>query len=145
MLELTVVLVLASVMMSIAAITFGAYQTRTAARRAAQIFSRDLTLARSSALRTREPVIVRFYESSRWYSVATRSGQTLVRRRYGGGGDFTLSGLDLEISGDSVVFTGRGVVDLSGVVGLGKASFTSGATTYESAFNATGASRIAER
>lgn len=141
--EITIVLVIGAVMLTLAASTFSSYQSRSSARRAAQVFSRDLTLARSSARRTREPVVVRFYESSLWYTVTTGSGRELARRRFGGGGDLRLSAIDLEITGDSVAFDESGVAELDSATGI--ASFTAGTTAWEVEFNALGASRLAER
>jgi prepilin-type N-terminal cleavage/methylation domain-containing protein len=149
LLELTIVLVLAGLMLGFAGLTFGDYFRSSSARQAGQIFARDLSLARSAALRSRESVVVRFDESSRWYQVAMQSsGREIVRRRFGANADIALSGIDLRMSGDSVAVSPRGVVDLSGIVGsgsLGEARFTFGATEYSVYFNSMGASKVEER
>jgi len=143
-LELIVVLTLSAVMLSIVAISFTAYMTRTSAHRAAQVFARDLVLARSTAMRGRETVVIRFYEASRWYEIATvDSGKEVVRRRLGVNGDIELSGVTLDLAGDTVFFDSRGMADLTGAMGpLGSATFSSGSVTYEVSFNSMGASRI---
>lgn len=137
---------IASVIMALAVNGFTEFLSTSAARRAAQVFAQDLLLARNSARRGEEAVVVRFYEGSRWYSVTTEEGRELVRRRFGAGEELRLSSIDLEVSGDSLRFDGRGVADLSGVTGpFGEASFTAGSRVFEVRFNALGASRVAER
>ena len=69
-------LVLASLTLGFAGLTFSGYFQRSSARGAAQVFARDLTLARSAAVRAKESVVVRFNESSRWYQVVAQSSGT---------------------------------------------------------------------
>ena len=141
-------LLLAGVTMGLAVLTFSDYFQRSSALRAAQVFARDLTLARSSAVRARESVVIRFFESSRWYQiVATPSGTELVRRRFGVNADVDLSAIDLIFNGDTVVFSVRGVADLSNIHGsgsLGEARFEAGTTEYTVFFNSMGASKVEE-
>lgn len=148
-LEITIVLVLASLVMGFAGLTFSDYFQRSSARRAAQVFARDLTLARSSAIRAREKVVVRFFESSRWYQiVALDSGTEIVRRRFGVNADIDLSDIELRFRGDTVWFNARGVADLSNIQGsgsLGEARFEAGDTEYSVYFNSMGASKVEER
>ncbi len=142
LLEMMLVLVIGSVLVGLAALTFSNVGYRGSARRAAQVFSRDLALARSMAVRGREQVVVRFNEGSLWYEVVTQSGRELATRRFGGNGDVSLSALALDQTGDSVAFSDRGIGTLSGAVG--KASFSPGAITYEVTFNSMGASQVGE-
>ncbi len=145
LLELMVVLVLVAILLAVAATRFTEWRDRSSARRAAQVFARDLTVARSSAAREQDAVVVRFYESGRWYTVTTGSGREMARRRFGPDGDVYLSAIDLQTPGDSLVFDARGVADLSGIVGsLGEALFTAGDVTYEVDFNSLGSSRVNE-
>lgn len=149
LIELTIVLVVVSLMLGVAVLTFTDYFDRSSARRAAQVFARDLSFARSSALRSHEGVVIRFDESSRWYEIAMQDdGTELVRRRFGSNADVALGALDLRMEGDSVVVDSRGVVDLSGIVGtgsLGEARFASGSEEYSVYFNSMGASKVEER
>ena len=149
LLELMIVLVLSGLMLGWAGLTFSGYFQRSSAKRAAQVFSRDLVLARSAALRARENVVIRFYPSSRWYQVITQNtGTELARRRFGVSADVSLSAVDLMLRGDTVVFSSRGVADLSGISGggsLGEARFTAGGTEYSVYFNSMGASKVQER
>lgn len=148
-LEVVIVMVLASLVMGFAGLTFSDYFQRSSARRAAQVFARDLTLARSSAIRAREKVVVRFFESSRWYQiVALGSGTEIVRRRFGVNADIDLSAIDLLFRGDTVWFSIRGVADLSNISGsssLGEARFSAGAERYTVSFNRMGASKVEAR
>ena len=149
LLELLVVLVLASVTLGFAGLTFSGYFQRSSARGAAQVFARDLAMARAAAVRSKEPVVIRFYEASRWYQVvAQSSGTELVRRRFGVNADVELSAIELQFRGDTVLLSGRGVVDLSNILGagaLGEASFEAGSTRYTVSFNSLGASKVEER
>ena len=145
MVEMLVVLILFSVSLAMATSVFSGYQSRTAAQRAAQIFSMDLSLARASAVRRREAAIVDFDEAGMSYLIRLESGDTLVRRVFGQDGDIRLDALNLRFDGDSVVFNSRGVADLgdSDGPGLGVASFAAGATIYDVSFNLMGASKVA--
>lgn len=144
LLELTIVLFLSALLLGYAGLTFSGYFHRTSAQRAAQIFARDLTLARETALRSRRPVVIRFDTDSLWYAVVeASSGTEIVKRRFGSNGDIGLSAIDLQMGGDSVAVDSRGVVDLSNAAGgLGEASFSMGASTYVVYFNSMGASKV---
>lgn len=146
LLEMTIVLVLSGVTLGFASLSFGGYLQRVSAQRAAQVFAQDLTLARSAALRAQEPVVIRFYESTRWYSVVMQnSGTELARRRFGTNADIDLSEIDLRMRGDTVLFTSRGMANLSNAFGsLGEARFSAGTVRYDVVFNAMGASEVEE-
>jgi prepilin-type N-terminal cleavage/methylation domain-containing protein len=146
LLELTIVLVVSGLTMTIAGLSFSQYFNKNAARSAAQVFAQDLTQARLFAVRSREPVVVRFFEASRWYQVeAQTSTIEVARRRFTGNADIDLSAVTFGMAGDSLVFNSRGIADLSGAGGpLGEATFSSGAITYTVSFNSMGASKIEE-
>ena len=80
LLEMTTVLVLAGVTLGFGSLAFGDYYKRTAARRAAQVFAQDLTLARTTAVRIRETVVIQFNEDTRSYVVETGSVELSARR-----------------------------------------------------------------
>jgi len=140
------VLTLVGITTAFAMLSFSGYFQRSSVQRAAQIFARDLTVARATAVRTQQPVVIRFYESSRWYVVETLESNTeIVRRRFGANADIDLSAIDLQFTGDSVSFNSRGVADLTGAAGvLGVARFNLGAVAYEVSFNSMGASKVEE-
>lgn len=141
-----IVLTLSGITMAFAMLSFSGYFQRSSVKRAAQVFARDLTVARATAVRTQQPVVIRFYESSRWYMVETLESNTeIVRRRFGVNADIDLSAIDLQFVGDSVTFNSRGVADLSDAAGpLGVARFSLGALAYEVSFNSMGASKVEE-
>ena len=143
LIEVMIVMVIGSILLGLATVTFSSYNRRTAARRAAQVFSRDLTLARSVAVRGRERVVIRFDEITSDYLVTTAAGRELAFRRFGVGGEFRLSAVDLGMPGDSLSFSSRGFTDLSGLgTPLGTATFTGGNVAYQVRFNSMGASKV---
>ena len=146
LIEMLIGLILFTISLAIATVVFSAYQSRTAAHRAAQIFSMDLSLARTSAVRGREAAIVDFDEAGMSYLIRLESGDTLVERDFGQDGDIRLDSLNLQFTGDSVVFDTRGIGDLSGSgSSLGLASFAAGTTIYDVSFNLMGASKVDSR
>lgn len=144
LLELIVVLTVGAVVVTMGTLAFSAYYHRDSARRAAQVFAQDLVAARSYAIRSQERVVIRFYETTLWYEVATQATSTeIARRRFGANADIDLSAATLDLAGDSLVFDRRGTADMSGAGGsLGTATFSSGAMTYTVSFNGMGASKI---
>ena len=144
LIEILIVISISAGVLTIAGLTFSGYSQRNAAYRAAQVFAQDLLAARSYAVRSREAVVIRFFESSRWYHVETQqTASEVVRRRFGTNADIDLSAVTLDLAGDTLVFSARGIADLSGAGGpLGTATFSSGATRYTVSFNGMGASKI---
>ncbi len=145
LIELTVVVTIGAIVVTLGGLAFSGYFQRNSARRAAQVFAQDLVSARSFAVRSQEPVVIRFYESSLWYEVESQTTATeIARRRFTGtNADIALSAVTLDMTGDSLVFNARGIVDMSGAGGsLGTATFSSGDVTYTVSFNGMGASKI---
>ena len=143
--ELVVVLILAGVTLGMTLGGLSGYAQRIAAHHAAQLFVRDLSLARAQAVRGRESVVIRFFESSRWYSISSMTtGTELIRRRFNVNADLDLASIDLETPGDSLFFNSRGVLSGLGAQ-LGTATFSTGVETYEVSFNTLGVSKIEKR
>ena len=142
LLEMLIVMVIGGILITMAIVSFSGANTRMSARRSAQVFSRDLALARSMAVRGREKVTIKFYEAGRYYTVITASGRSLATRRFGPNYDVNLSAVALDLPGDSLVFSNRGIGSLS--TSLGTASFSLGGTTYQVSFNGIGASLVGE-
>ena len=140
-LELTVVMVIAVILLSITVTTLSHYNQKTSANRAAMVFARDLTLARSMAVRGRQTVAIKFDETNLYYTVTTSDGRTLARREFGSSGDVALSAATLELTGDSVQFSARGVGNLGGST-TATATFTAGDQSYRVTFNGMGASKV---
>ncbi len=145
LLEVLLVVVVGAVVLTLGGLTFSGYFQRSSARRAAQLFTQDLTAARSYAIRSRAPVVIRFHEATLRYEVEELSSATrVISRRFSGtGADIELSGVELTVAGDSLVFTARGIASfVPGAGGLGTATFSSGAIAYTVSFNGMGASKI---
>ena len=144
LIELAITLLLISMATASGVLSFNGYFQRVAAQRAAQVFARDLTMARSWATRARQPVVIRFYESGLRYEVVEQSTGTMVAtRRFGDNAEIELTAVTLDFTGDEVVFDARGEADLSGASGtLGTATFSSGGSRYTVSFNSMGASKI---
>ncbi len=147
LIELTIVVAIAAIVTTMGGLTFSGYFQRSSARKAAQIFAQDLVAARSFAVRSQESVVIRFYETNLWYEVESQgTSSEIARRRFAGSSsDIDLSAVTLDTTGDSLVFSSRGLADMSGAGGaLGTATFSSGAIRYTVSFNGMGASKIDE-
>lgn len=145
-LELLVVLLLASVTMGGVGLAFSRYSARASARQAAEIFRQDLRLARSWAAGSKRPVTVRFSEAGLRYVIRIQGGDTLLVRSFGPGAEIRLTSLDLRLGGDSLAFDSRGVAHLSGAPsGTGEALFSAANSTYAVRFNSLGLARVEKR
>ncbi len=143
LIEILVAMTLALVTLTTGLAVFAGYLSRTTAQRAAQVFARDLALARSSAVRSREWVFMKFDEVGMSYVVRRVGGEQIVSRTFGATSDVRLDAIDLQFLGDSVGFDGKGIADLSGAGGpLGHATFAAGSSLYDVTFNSMGASRV---
>jgi len=143
LIELVVVLLVTSVTLGIGIASFQAYYNSSATRRAAELFVHDLATARATAIRERSSVTIAFNEAARSYEIRTSEGRLLLARSFAPGSEISLTVLALEVAGDSIVFSPRGVVDLSGVVGsLGVARFEAGERSAFATFNALGAAEV---
>jgi prepilin-type N-terminal cleavage/methylation domain-containing protein len=143
LIELTVVLALAAVTIGVGGGYLIGFLGKASARSAAQVFARDLSQARSFASRSREAVTVRFFEDSLLYRVESAAGRVLAVRRFDEDQDVVLSRVDLELTGDSVLFSPQGLAVLPS--GVGAAVFVAGEDIYEVRFNGTGQSRLGTR
>ena len=145
LIEIAIVAIVSAIVLTLASLTFSGYFQRSSAQRAAQLFAQDLSAARSYAMRSREAVVMRVYESTDWYEIETVSGSyEIARRRFSGtGADIELSGITLNTIGDSVLFTSRGLAKFT-IFGSvpPTATFSSGTVTYDVTFNGMGASRV---
>ncbi|MFC1575413.1 GspH/FimT family pseudopilin [Gemmatimonadota bacterium] len=143
LIEVLIVIIIMAITLTIGGMVFSRYFVRTSAKRAAVVFGQDLTVARNTAARSRQVVVVDFDEGGLGYVVRLAAGDTLLSRSFDDGSDVRLSSLDLEFTGDTVAFNARGVADLSEASGpVGRAQFTAGTITYVVSFNSIGSSRI---
>ena len=138
LLEITFVLLIASVVLSMTFISFSTLSQRAAARGAAQTFSSDLRQARAISSRTRAGVTMHFEEDSALYRVVSDGGDTLSIRFFDSRGEFRIDSLDLDLRGDTVRFEGTGAVDFAGLrISVADAYFWSGGREYRVRFNST--------
>jgi len=144
LLEMVMVITIITVTLTIATRSYRSYADREAVRSASLLFQRDLTLARTSALRTRESVVLRLDREERRYVVSTSGGEELVQRNYGSGAPAPLDLLELSLPGDSVLFRpdGLALIQLSGDGVGAEGHFARGATRYVVSFNAVGHSTV---
>lgn len=144
-LELVLVLLMITLVLAMAASGYRAYLGRRAGLHASELFAEDLRLTRAVARRDRKSAAIVFFESERRYVVRKSTGDVVVERSYAIDADISLASVDLALPGDSVVFSGRGVADLTGAGGsLGTATFSTGGSAYSVVFNSMGASDIEE-
>lgn len=145
LIELLVVIIILAITLTLVGFTFNRYLERTSAKRAAELFGQDLKAARNTALRSKQRVVVDFDETGLGYVIRVQAGDTLFRRTFDPDATLSLSGLDLQLSGDTVAFDRRGVADLSGGgATLGRAIFSAGTISYAVSFNSMGSSRVGE-
>lgn len=145
LIEILIVIIIMAVVMTMGGLVFSRYFVRTSARRAAVVFGQDLTVARNTAARSRQVVVVDFDERNLSYVVRLAAGDTLIFRSFDDESDVRLSSINLDFAGDTVAFDDQGVADLSGASGsIGRALFVAGTTTYVVSFNSIGSSRLEE-
>lgn len=144
LLELLVVMLIVGVTVGIGVMGYRTYAENTAARRAAEVFAMDLSLARSAAVRERRPVTVEFDEANLVYRIETGEGRLVRMRDFSAGGEIRLGSIALvDPAGGVFEFSPRGHADLSGTgSGLGMARFVAGGGRYQVTFNALGTSRV---
>lgn len=146
LIEVSVVLTIAGILLSMTLISFSSLSARTAARSAAMSFGRDLSQARAFALRSREGVTIRFEEDSILYRIESENGSLIASGIFGSGGEYSLDSLELDVLGDTIRFSKSGVIDMDALrLTLASALFSAGAFTYEVQFNATGSSNYAQK
>lgn len=90
--------------------SFFQYQQSVSTSRAARAISSDVQLAKSLAIRGREPVSLVADEAQLQYVIRDTLGTQFMRRDFGSGSDMPLTGLDVAVAGDSLTFDPRGIL-----------------------------------
>jgi len=143
LLEMTMALLIASITLAGFSVAYMSYRSSVSARRAAQVFAQDLSVARSYSVRSRDTVKVVFIESTPRYVISSSAGDTLVDRSFDPTAEIVLDTMDLDVSGDSIFFDSRGRIDFSGISGsLGVARFILSNGRFRVRFNLLGTSRV---
>ena len=146
LLEVLFVLMISVIMMTAVVNGFSRYTRERSAQQAAYLLSRDLRLARASAIGSRQPVSLVVTSATRSYVIRDTVGNVIARRTFAAGSELMIESLTLGQPGDSVTFSPQGVATLTNATnGLVEAVVGSPTREYVVRFNATGSSRIIER
>jgi len=146
LLEVLFVITVSVIMMAAVINSFSRYTRERSAQQAAYLLSRDLRLARATAIGSRQPVSLVVTPDTRSYVIRDTRGTVVARRTFAAGSDLMIESLSLGLPGDSVTFSAHGVATLTGVTGgVAEAVIGSPTREYVVRFNATGSSRIEER
>ena len=146
LLEVLFVITISVIMMTFVVNSFSRYTRERSAQQAAYLLSRDLRLARATAIGSRQPVSLVVTPGTRSYVIRDTRGTTVARRTFAAGSEMMIESLSLGLPGDSVTFSAQGVATLTGVTGgVAEAVIGSPTRQYVVRFNATGSSRIVER
>lgn len=146
LLEVLFVITISVIMMTAVINGFSRYTRERSAQQAAYLLSRDLRLARATAIGSRRPVSLVVTPSTRSYVIRDNLGTVVARRTFAAGSDLMIESLTLGMPGDSVTFSPQGVATLTGATdGVVEAVVGSPTRQYVVRFNATGSSRIVER
>ncbi len=146
LLEVLFVITISVIMMTAVVNGFSRYTRERSAQQAAYLLSRDLRLARATAIGSRQAVSLVVDPATQSYVIRNVAGTVVARRTFAAGSDLTIESIRLGLPGDSVTFSPHGVATLTGVTGgVAEAVIGSPTREYVVRFNATGSSRIEER
>lgn len=141
--ELLVVMGIVAITLTLGIQAFSSYSDQNAAQRAGELFTRDLGVTRSTAVRERQPVRLCLQVDSMQYQIITAAGRSVATRQFGEGSPHRLSGMELDLSGECVTFDRRGLADLSGASSaVGTLELRSNSATAIVTFNAMGVTRV---
>lgn len=107
--ELLMAIVVAGIMMSIGYGGLHNYIFSQRGRRAAQTLAFQVTIARSLAIRSGQTISLVANETARSIVVRDSAGTVYRRLDLGPSGELTVERLDIELAGDSLVFSRRGM------------------------------------
>ncbi|HKJ03739.1 MAG TPA: type II secretion system protein [Longimicrobiales bacterium] len=137
LIELIWVLSLIGILVSMAAPRYTEYRNRIAADQAASAVGNFVALARSYAIQTRTATTLKVTPGTRRVAIEI-DGETIRELNLGPGGDFELDTLDMDMTGDSITFTARGICQQCGVSGTGAVVVAGHGSAYVVTFNAVG-------
>lgn len=141
--ELLVVMGIVAITLTLGIQAFSSYSDENAAQRAGEIFTRDLGLTRSTAVRERQSVSLCLQVDSMQYEISTAAGRRVATRQFGEGSPHRLSGMELNLAGECVTFDRRGLADLTGAPSpVGTLELRSNSATSIVTFNAMGVTRV---
>ncbi len=108
-LELVVVMSITGLLLSIGFVSMRDYARKQRARQATQALAWSVQVARTYAIRAGSQMTLAVDEASRVVVVRDTAGTVSFRRSFGPKSDYVLEQLGLNIDGDSLVFSRRGL------------------------------------
>jgi Tfp pilus assembly protein FimT len=136
MVEVMMVLAVSAIGFRVVSRPIGTYLSRSRSRSAAQVIASDLELARSVAMRQRQPVRLSWDATTQQYTIKSRSGASVFRTvSIGATSDYHIA--SVQFSPASVDFFPNGVASSALAVTL-----TTGATTRTVTLSRVGLIRV---
>ena len=142
--ELVLVMTLIGVMVGIAAPRYTEYRNRLVPDQASTLVGNFVALTRSYALQSRQGATLMVDPVDLTMEIRV-GGEPIRIMNMGEGGDFELDTLDMDMAGDSVTFSARGVCSQCGVTGTGAIIVATNGGGYLVTYNAVGAWKKARR
>ena len=100
LLEVLFVLVVSAIMMTAVVNGFARYTRERSAQQAAYLLSRDLRLARASAIGSRQPISLVVDPGARSYVIRDTLGNEIARRTFAAGSELMIESISLGQPGD---------------------------------------------
>lgn len=107
--ELLVVLAIVGVMAAIGARGLAPYMAQTRAITAARQVQWEVSVARSFAVRAARPMTLALDEANRVLTIRDSTGKVFRRKSFGRDSDLSLRSLQLDVPGDTLRFSERGL------------------------------------
>ena len=144
LMERLMVMLIVSVMTSVATAQYRDYIERVGPERAARLIGGYVSLTRGYAIQRRAPVslVLDRTEHKMWIRSAT---DTIRSLELGGDADFRIETLTMGFPGDSISFSSRGVCRECGLTGTGTITVAGEHVGYEVTFNALGVWKMAQQ
>lgn len=135
--EMLMVVLIASVMSAVAAGQYRTYIDRIGPERASRVVGSYISLTRAYAIQRRAPVSMVVDETDRKLWIRTTT-DTLRSIDLGDDTDFQLATLTVDFPGDSFTFSSRGICRECGLTGTGAITVAGERVEYLVTFNALG-------
>lgn len=112
--ELLIVLSIVSLSLLVANSSYSTFRESSTLNRAARVVAADVSLARSHAIRNRTSVALVATEATRSYVIRDAAGTVYLNRVFESTSEMPLDLLNVQMSGDSIVFNSRGLMAILG-------------------------------
>jgi prepilin-type N-terminal cleavage/methylation domain-containing protein len=144
LLELLMVMLILSVMTTIAAGQYGGYLARVGPEQAARVVGTYVSLTRAYAIQRRAPVSLVVNTTDHSLMIRTTT-DTMRTMDLGENTDFKITTMSMGFTGDSLSFSSRGVCRECGLTGTGTITVGGSASSYVVTFNALGVWKMARQ